>query len=798
MQIAQAQMRNGSAQSSGHGLRPCVGPFDEPVIQNTATTADEPINLNPLLNHSNQLDGSPVSEGRGHIFSQFRTKLLLLVLLLIVPAFGLVLHSNFQQRRIEKERAQESVSAISRLAAAQQEQFIRNARQLLATLAEFSFLTLTTNAASSETHLINLTKLSPDYLTFGLIELDGTVFCSASAANIGTSLADRSYFQRVIQTKSFAIGDFQVGRLTGQPSINFGYPVFDEHAQLRRVLFAALKLPLLSESIAHVPMPKDAMITVIDRSGTIIACHPHAEKWVGKSLVGTPLFKWALAEKQGVVRLPDVDGTSRLHAVTCIMDGPLPGLFVSVGIPVETSFAPANQQLIRNCVILAVVTVLLLTVAWLYARQFFLRPVNALVRATSRIATGDLTTRTRLAGGVRELATLANAFDTMADALEQRQSELTAAESKFRTLVEQSLVGIYVIQDGKFAYVNPKMSEILGFTLEELTSRAITDFIFEDDRPLASENIRKRLEGIVPHIRYTLRMVRKDTATIHVEVYGAVSEYHGRRAILGTLLDITERARAEEKIQQLNVELEQRVRDRTSELENANKELESFSYSVSHDLRAPLRHIGGFVNLLQKNGAAALDAKCQRYVNMIAESASDMGKLIDDLLSFSRMGRAEMRTTRFNLEEIAREVIKESEPDMAGRDIDWTIESLPEIEADPALMRQVMLNLISNALKYSRTREKAVIAIGCKPNSNGEHVFFVRDNGVGFDMQYAGKLFGVFQRLHEAEEFEGTGIGLANVHRIVSRHGGRTWAEGILDGGATFYFSIPKSPKAKA
>jgi len=764
-----------------------------------------------------------------------------LVLLLVIPAFCLVLYSNFQQRRIEKKRVQESAVAISRLAAAQQEQFIRNARQLLATLTEFSFLTLTTNAAFSEVHLVNLKKLSPDYLTFGLIERDGTVFCSATPADKVISLADRAYFQRVVQTKAFAIGDFQVGRLTGQSSLNFGYPVLDENSQLKRVLFAALKLSLLSESIAHVPMPSDATITVIDRSGNILACHPHPEEWVGKSLAATPLFKRILAERQGIAELPGINGISQLHAITCITEGQLPSLFVSVGIPLETSLANANQQLARNCIVLAGFTIFLLVAAWIYARRFFLRPVSALVSAANRIAGGDLTARTNLIGGVSELSTLGGAFDTMAATLEQRQSEikrahdeiaetnakleekvkertaelakahdeleqrvqertvaLSAAEGKFRALVEQSLVGIYAIQDGKLAYVNPKMSEITGFTVDELTSRPLMDFIFEEDRHLVAENIRRRLEGTVQHIRYNLRMVCKDSTTIHVEVFGTRSEYNGHAAILGSLLDVTERKQAEEEIRSLNTNLERRVQERTRALAEANKELESFSYSVSHDLRAPLRHIGGFLELLQKKAGALLDAKCQRYVSVISASTKEMGTLIDDLLSFSRMGRAEMRATPLDIEQLAQDTIKELAPDMAGREIFWKIAPLPRVQADPALMRQVMVNLISNALKYSRTRPRAEIEIGCPPNDNGEHVFFVRDNGVGFDMKYADKLFGVFQRLHAAEEFEGTGIGLANVQRIIGRHGGRTWAEGVVDGGATIYFSIPKSQETNA
>jgi signal transduction histidine kinase len=263
-------------------------------------------------------------------------------------------------------------------------------------------------------------------------------------------------------------------------------------------------------------------------------------------------------------------------------------------------------------------------------------------------------------------------------------------------------------------------------------------------------------------------------------LHRALREAHSRR----------QRLKAEQEIRRLNEELEHRVACRTAELEAANKELEAFSYSVSHELRAPLRQIEGFIELLGGTKAAAMDEEARQYLTAVASGARRLSRLIDDLLAFSRTARTGLRKRKVDLRALCATVSRDLDSSGKIRRTEWIFGELPDVKGDPVLLRQVFLNLFDNALKYSRGRERALIEIGSRKTEE-EVIVFVKDNGVGFDMRYAHKLFGVFQRLHPHSQFEGTGVGLANVRRIIHQHGGRTWAEGQPNQGATFYFSLP-------
>jgi PAS domain S-box-containing protein len=358
-------------------------------------------------------------------------------------------------------------------------------------------------------------------------------------------------------------------------------------------------------------------------------------------------------------------------------------------------------------------------------------------------------------------------------------------------VVENALQGIAIHQGDRLCYVNAALVQMFGYARpEDLLGRdAFETLVAPEERAVLRSRAQAlyRGEGQPPHPGW--RGLHRAGADLWVSTAASRITWQGRPAILALYANITELRQAEEASRRLNAELEQRVRDRTAELEAANKELEAFSFSVSHDLRAPLRAIDGFSCLLLEKYTAGLTAEAREFLNLVRANTRQMSQLIDDLLAFSRLSRQSVKKQPVEPAQIVRQCLDALRHEQEGRQVEINLGTLPTCRAEPTLLKQVLINLLSNALKYTRKRETARIEVGWS-TSRGGPAYFVRDNGVGFDMRYAHKLFGVFQRLHRAEDYEGTGVGLAIVQRIIHRHGGQVWAEAQPDQGAVFYFTL--------
>lgn len=380
------------------------------------------------------------------------------------------------------------------------------------------------------------------------------------------------------------------------------------------------------------------------------------------------------------------------------------------------------------------------------------------------------------------------------DISERKRAEaaLRESEERFRSLYENSTIGMYrTTPEGRILMANPSLVRMLGYEdFNDLAQRDLGKNGFDDG--FTRIDFLSQIEKNGQIIGQESAWKRRDGSTVFIrESSKAIRDASGKTIFFeGTVEDVSARHLAEEEIGKLNAELEQRVQQRTAQLETANKELEAFSYSVSHDLRAPLRAIDGFSRIVLEEYAPKLDDEGRRLLEVIIGNTRKMGQLIDDLLAFSRLSRQQMAFALVNLAALADDAFSELKSAEKGRRIEFKINALPAAHGDRSMLRHVLINLLSNALKFTRPRAIARIEIGDRA-AIGETIYYVKDNGVGFDMEYAHKLFGVFQRLHGSDEFEGTGVGLAIAQRIVLRHGGRIWAESGKGGGATFYFSLP-------
>jgi PAS domain S-box-containing protein len=395
-----------------------------------------------------------------------------------------------------------------------------------------------------------------------------------------------------------------------------------------------------------------------------------------------------------------------------------------------------------------------------------------------------------------ELGLLTDAFNHMLGRIQEQTLAISEGETRVRAIINSAMSAVIVIDaNGIITDWNARAEKMFGWPRHEALGRELAELIIPQQFREAHRNGIKYFlnTGKGPVLDQLLEMsaLRSDGSEFPAELSISVMKTEDKIAFCGFVTDITERKQAEEEIRSFNLKLEQKVDERTQELHAANKELEAFSYSVSHDLRAPLRSIHGYMNIFSEEYGNTLDDEGKRLIDTVLRNGQKMGQLIDDLLAFSQLGRKELIRTPVSIKDMVSNIWEDIRRTEKNRTIQFNLHQVHEAFADQITIRQVWTNLISNAVKYTKAKDEAIIEIG-SDDKGDELVYYIKDNGAGFDMKYYDKLFGVFQRLHSFHEFEGTGVGLAIVQRVISRHGGKIWAEAKVNEGATFYFSLKK------
>lgn len=744
---------------------------------------------------------------RGLNMRSLRTRLLFLILIGFFPVTVVSTYVGWEYRNHEIVRIQQDVLSLARLAANDHEELIlRDTPPLLKLLATLYPEVHAQDGVKTSAIFSRLLAEYPQYINIMAAKVpSGDVFASGVPLKKPLNLADRPSFARILQTRNYVVGEFAIGKATGKPTLVCGYPVFDSHGTIRSIIMAGIDVERLAKQAAASQPNRDVLITILDRNGKILSRTKKHDVWVGKDVSRTEFWAAILQAKgEGTFHGPGFDGIQRLSAFkhligsTGMDDG-----YVVASITENAVVAQANRFMRYNLFGLAIGVALALFGGLAVGHRSILRNVDTLVRTAERLAEGDLSARTGMSKGTEEFSRLACTFDMMAEKLLQRETAQKIAEKELFDEKEQLMVTLRSIGDGvittdhtgRVVLLNDISEKLTGWTQKEAAGRPLEEvfhIINEITRERCVNPVEKVLRtGVIVELANHTALITKDGRELVIADSGApIRDRDG--TIIGVVLvfrDITERVKSEKEILRLNTELEQRVVERTAQLELALQHAESFSYTISHDLRAPLRAIDGYANIVLEDHGTAIPAPAQEYLQKISRNIRQMGRLIDALLAFSRFSLLSLIRQPVNPAVIVQEVLTDLKKEHENRQVEVCVAALPACQADPVLLRQVYHNLIANAFKYTRQRPLARIEIGAM-EVTGRTTYYVKDNGVGFDMKYVNKLFGVFQRLHRPEEFEGTGVGLAIVHNIVHRHGGTIWAEGKEGEGAAFYFTI--------
>ena len=717
-----------------------------------------------------------------------RGQFALFALSLALPLVALIGYGLYDRARDEFAAAEDQAQSLAESNADRAAEYVAGLRGTLEALSRRP-LVRAMDTARCDPRLGELVELYPRAASLIVVDPEGAILCSSNPLprDRVVRVVDLELLAQMRAVPRLLVSKPVRNRFDGRWIVSAVQPVTGENGALIGTVAMATDLLRWRPFPPAEALPAGAIVTIVTSDGTIIARSAEAAKWISRKVWDERLVKSILESKEGVVHARGPDGTERIFGVSSVAGLPW---FVLAGLPEESVFAAARGRLVQTGVLLALIVAIVIALAWVFVTRLS-KPIRAIAEAVAARAEGDEGARIPVAGPL-EVAEVARELNRTIEIRARKERELSESEARYRFLFDNMLEGFaycrMVFDNGQprdFVYisVNRAFEELTG--LKNVVGKSVTEVI-----PGIRESNPEMFEIYAGVVR-TGVPASFETRVDPLGIWFSISAYRPQDGhFVAVFNNITGRKHAEEGIRQLNVELEQRVADRTAQLEAANKELEAFSYSVSHDLRAPLRAIDGFSRIVHEDYHDKLDDEGRRLLGVIRDNSQKMGQLIDDLLEYSRLGRKPLSSDAIDMKRLVEEVIGElqasGEPPHG-----LVLAALPPARGDATLLKQVWTNLLTNAIKFSGKRAQSVI--GVSGNENGaEIVYCVKDNGAGFDMRYHEKLFKVFQRLHREEEFEGTGVGLAIVQRVVSRHGGRVWAEGTVDEGAAFYFALPK------
>lgn len=761
-----------------------------------------------------------------------RARLIFLAAVSMAPLLALIglnVNEEFEHHRNDALR---SALQLARQVALRVDEHLSNMESLLIAVSGTVGRDLANREINDE-KLREIQRRLPGYFfSLSILSPDGRMLNSSTASpaeRAPLNFADRGYFKEAIKRRGFASEAPILSRTSGRWVLIVAYPLVGPGGELIGVVSASTDLERFQAVLNTGPLPSGSVAALINEQGVVIGRSLEPESWVGKNLGGEPAVREVLSRRTGSGELAGPDGVVRFSGYAVLREAPW---IVYVGIPSSIALAPARAALWRSGAFVAGGLTLTLFLTWWMARRLVL-PIERLAADVKELAGGKLSHRSAVTSR-SEVGELADQFNLMAASLEKQRAEITAGQEELlqtnrflQAILDNAPAAIHIKdRQGRYALVNRHMVEVykrseeqfLGKTPYDIWPREIAEELLRTDRQV----LETRKPGVFEE-RLPLGDETRALMMVKAPMLGAEGEPYGVCVIS---LDITERKRAEEELRRLTAELERRVAERTADLNErlaeietlnrgmmnlledvkaehlraesaiqqfqaVNKELEAFAYSVSHDLKAPLRAISGFAEIIARRHRDSLNEEGQRYFANIVEASAQMGRLIDDLLAYARLGRQALKREPVRLGDLLRAAWRdlevEAQKSQARLDIE---EPLPVVAGDATLLRQLFANLLSNALAYRRPGFAPEIAVRWNAGENGTVTIEVSDNGVGIPAEHQGKIFDLFQRLHSQETHPGTGIGLAIVQKVAELHGGKVAVESEVGKGSKFSVTL--------